>query len=94
MLCTLRVPVLLFTQTFRMFSWDETLWLIVYAVVVENLNIFDVGERLPCVVRRLITCPFNTPLSIGGIRDPTIWSKTYSSVYFTAIFIGTTYVGL
>ena len=36
---------------------------------MENLNIFDVGERFPCVVRRLITCPSNTPLSIGGIRD-------------------------
>jgi len=36
---------------------------------VENVNIFDVGKRFPCVVRRLITCPSNTPLSIGGIRD-------------------------
>jgi len=36
---------------------------------VKNLNIFDVGERFPCVVRRLITCPSNMPLSIGGIRD-------------------------
>ena len=36
---------------------------------MKNINIFDVGERFLCVVRRLITCPSDTPLSIGGIRD-------------------------
>ena len=36
---------------------------------MENLRIFDVRERFPCVVRRLITCPSNTPLGIGGIID-------------------------
>ena len=36
---------------------------------MEFLDIFDVGERFPCVVRRLITCPSNTPLGIGGIGD-------------------------
>ena len=43
MLGTLYVPVLLFTQTFRMFSCTEKLWLVIYAVVVKNLNICYVG---------------------------------------------------
>ena len=43
--------------------------LVVYAVVVDNLNIFDVGQRFLCVVRvlRLMTYPSNTLLDIGGI---------------------------
>ena len=64
MFCTLRVPILFFTQTFR-----TKHWLVVYAVVVGNLNVFDLGERFPCVIRRLITGPSNAPLVIGGIRD-------------------------
>ena len=35
----------------------------------KTSNIIDVSERFPCVIRRLMTCPSNMPLSIGGIRD-------------------------
>ena len=36
---------------------------------METLDIFDIGERFPCLVRRLITCQSHTLLGISRMRD-------------------------